>query len=114
MLKMRIFWKNCKNPPASGDAPINTPASGGWELRFQTPVLLLSPAITTLSSSFIALNVFYSLQKEQNKYNKCSDFTSSALVHLFFISNSVVFVDRGHKNISCLRAQGNLATPLYS
>jgi len=33
-------------------------------------------------------------------------------LQLFFTSNSVVFVDRGRKNIFCLRAQGTLATPL--
>jgi len=32
------------------------------------------------------------------------------LSHLFFVSNSVVFVDEGHKNVSCPRAQG--PTPL--
>jgi len=39
-------------------------------------------------------------------------FASSALLNLFFISNTVVFVDGGRKNISCSRAQGTLATPL--
>jgi len=39
-------------------------------------------------------------------------FTSSSLLHLFFTSNSVVFVDKGRKSISCPRAQGTLATPL--
>jgi len=34
------------------------------------------------------------------------------LSHLFFTSNSVVFVDEVRKNISCPRAQGTLATPL--
>jgi len=33
-------------------------------------------------------------------------------LQLFFTSNSVGFVDKGRKNISCPRAQGNLATPL--
>jgi len=41
-------------------------------------------------------------------------FASSALLHLFFTSNSVVFVDGGCKNISCPMAQGTLATPLGS
>jgi len=36
----------------------------------------------------------------------------SELLHLFFSSNSVVFVDRRRNNISCPRAQGTLATPL--
>jgi len=45
-------------------------------------------------------------------YSKCSVFASFALLHLFFTSNSVVFVDRERKIISCPRAQGTLATPL--
>jgi len=35
-----------------------------------------------------------------------------SLLHHFFNSNSVSFVERGRKNISCPRAQGTLATPL--
>jgi len=34
-------------------------AFGGWGLRPQTPALLLSSTITTLSSLFLALNAFY-------------------------------------------------------
>jgi len=34
------------------------------------------------------------------------------ILHLFFNSNSVSFVEGGQKNISCPRAQGTLATPL--
>jgi len=33
-------------------------------------------------------------------------------LRLFFSSTSLVFVDRGRKNISCPRAQGTLDTPL--
>jgi len=59
------------------------------------------------------LNAFYSpLKKEQDNYSKCSAFASSALLHLFFTLNSVVFDDGERKNISCSRAQGTLATPL--
>jgi len=36
----------------------------------------------------------------------------STLLHLFFPSNSVVFVDGGRKNISCPWVQGTLATSL--
>jgi len=39
-------------------------------------------------------------------------FASSKLFRLFFISNFIVFVDWGRKNISCSSAQGTLATPL--
>jgi len=49
---------------------------------------------------------FIALKKEQNIYRKYSAFASSALLHLFFTSNSVVFVDGGRKNVSCTRAQG--------
>jgi len=38
-------------------------ASGGWELRPQTPTLLLLLIIASLSSSFIVLHVFYFPQK---------------------------------------------------
>jgi len=38
---------------------------------------------------------FVTLKKEQNNYRKCSVFASSALLHLFFTLNLVVFVDRG-------------------
>jgi len=34
------------------------------------------------------------------------------ILHLFFTSNSVVFVDGMRNSISCPRAQGTLATPL--
>jgi len=35
-----------------------------------------------------------------------------ALLHLSFNSNSVSFVEKGRKNISCSRAQVTLAMPL--
>jgi len=39
---------------------------------------------------------FITIKKEQNNYSKySSSFASSALLYLFFISNSVVFVGRG-------------------
>jgi len=53
-----------------------------------------------------------SLEKEKNNYSKCSAFAFFALLHLFFTSNSVVFVDGERKNVSCPRAQGTLATPV--
>jgi len=55
---------------------------------------------------------FIPLKKETSNYSKCSAFASFALLHLFFNLNSVSFVERGRKNISCPRAQGTLATPL--
>jgi len=52
------------------------------------------------------------LKKEPNNYSKFSVFASSALLQLFFNSNSVSFVEEGRKNISCSRTQGTLATLL--
>jgi len=57
---------------------------------------------------------FIPLKKETSNYCKCSSFGSSALLHLFFNSNSVSFAEGGRKNISCSRAQGTLATPLVT
>jgi len=51
---------------------------------------------------------FIPFKKETSNYA----FASSALLQLFFNSNSVSFVEGGCKNISCPRAQGTLATPL--
>jgi len=91
---MRIFGKNVKDRlSVGGSAP-------------GSPPLLFPPTITTLSSSFLTLNaVHYSSMK--------NNFCFFQNLHLFFTSNSEVFVDRGCKNISCSRAQGTLATPLH-
>jgi len=45
---------------------------------------------------------------------KCSllSLSKEQFLQLFFTSNSIVFVDRGRKNIFCPRAQDTLATPL--
>jgi len=56
---------------------------------------------------------FIPLKNELNNYRICSTFASSALLHLFFISNLEVFVDGGRKNISCPRAHDTLDTPLF-
>jgi len=92
---MCIFFENCKNHLSiGGSAPEPSFASGGWGLRPQTPALLLLPTITTLSSLFLVLNAFYSAQKKQvTTANVLSAFASSALLHLFFNSNSVTFVE---------------------
>jgi len=55
---------------------------------------------------------FIPFKKEPSHYSTSSAFASSALLHLFFNSISVSFVEGGRKNISCPRAQGSLATPL--
>jgi len=61
MLKNAYFLeKTVKNCLSVGDSAPEPPLpSGGLGLRLQTPALLLSPTITTLSSSFLALNEFY-------------------------------------------------------
>jgi len=56
---------------------------------------------------------FILLKKETSNYSKFSAFASSTLLHLFFNLNSVIFVEGGRKNISCPRAHGTLATPLF-
>jgi len=56
--------------------------------------------------------LFVPFKKEPSNYSKCSAFAPFAVLHLFFNSNSVSFVNGGRKNISCPRAQGTLATPL--
>jgi len=101
MLKNAYFLeKTVKNRLSfGGSAPEPPFASGGWGLRLQIPALLLLPTIMR----------FFTLKKEQNNYSKCSDFTSSALLHLFFTLNLVVFVDRGLKIISCPRARKNFS-----
>jgi len=97
MLKNASFWeKNCKSRlRVEGSAPEPPFASGGWEPRPQTSALLLPHTITTLLSLFLMLNAFYSAEKETSNYYKCSAFASSALLHLFFNSNSVSFVEGG-------------------
>jgi len=42
---------------------------------------------------------FITLKLVQNNYSKCYVFASSALLHQFFTSNSVVFIDRGRAKI---------------
>jgi len=94
MLKNAYFFEDVKNRFNIGGSVSELP-------------LLLPPTITTLSSSFLTLNAVYYLQKR-------AKFASSKFIQLFFTSNSVVFVGRGRKNISCPKAQGTLATPLFN
>jgi len=98
MLKNAYFLeKDVKNRLSIKGSTSEPPlASGGWELRPQTPALLLLPTIKTLSSLFLTLNSVYYLQKRTN-------FAYSKYLQLFFTSNTVVFGDRGHKNISWRR-----------
>jgi len=97
LINMCFLEKDVENRLSVGGSAAEPPlASGGWGLRPQTPALLLSSTITTLSSSFLALNAVYCLQKSTN-------FASSKFLQLFFTSNSVVFVDRRRKDISLRR-----------
>jgi len=60
--------KKGKNRLSVGGSALEPPfVSGGWGLRPQAPALLLPLTITTLSSSFLALNSFYyTLKKRTN------------------------------------------------
>jgi len=66
--------------------------------------------------SFLALNAFYpSYMVNITAVNVLLVFLLlTRFLHLFFTSNSIVFVDRGRKNFPCPRAQGTVATPLLS
>jgi len=98
MLKNAYFYeKKGKNRLSVGGMRPQTPVDlrrlGGSALR--PPHWLLPPNVTTLSSSFLALNAFYYIQKRKNNYSTSSAFVSFAILHLFFTSYSVVFVDGG-------------------
>jgi len=93
MLKTDAYFleKDVRNRlSVGGPAPEPPLASGGWGLGPQTPALFLSPTITTLSSSFLALNAVYYLQKRTN-------FASSKFLQLFSTSNSIVLLARAAK-----------------
>jgi len=89
-------------------------ASGGWELRSQPPALLLPPTLTTLSSSFLALNAFHYPQKRRKQLSKCSSLLLSQFSTNISLQTLQFSLMGGHKNISCPRAQGKgtLATPV--
>jgi len=106
MSKNAYFWnKNVKMatlPPLSNPQPPD-----------QTHALLLLLIIASLSSSFLALNVFYYSQKKQDNYSRCSAFASSAAFALIFHFKLFCFCWRVWCNsICCLRAQCTLAMPL--
>jgi len=67
MLIKGIFGeKNYKNRFSAGSSALQHPfASGGWPLCPQTPVLLLSPTITSFWSTFLTLNAFHYPEKLQ-------------------------------------------------
>jgi len=102
--KCVFFGKRCKK--------------SSQRLRPQTPVCLrpmgdpppdshvVTPAYHYNFVKFISSTKVGLLPSKKNK------FCIFQILQLFFTSNSVVFVDRWRKNISCSRAQGTLATPL--
>jgi len=97
-----------------GSVPEPPIASGGLGLR-PRPLRCYFRPLLQLCRVFIssAKCVFINLKKEHNNYSKCSIF-ASALLYLFFTSNSVVFVD-GMFLFFCYfysRVQGTLAAPL--
>jgi len=111
---MRIFGKNCKIASASGTPPPNhrlSPAAG--ELRPRPQRFFSAYYYNVIEFDFSVKIRFSSLKNGPNNYRICSTFASSAVLHLFFTSNSVDFVDGGRKNVSYPRAQGILATPLF-
>jgi len=109
MLKNAYFLeKDVKNRlSVGGSAPESPFAFGGWGLRSPPPdPRVVTPAYYYNFVKFISNTKFGLLP------SKRTNFASSKFLQLFFISNSVVFVDKGRKNISWPRAQGTLATPL--
>jgi len=57
---------------------------------------------------------FIPLKKEPSNYSKCSAFASFALLHLFFNSNSEVYL-KGTQEYFLLQGAGyTLATPLHA
>jgi len=115
MLKNAIFMeKSVKIASASGALHPNPrlpPAAGGSapSPRVVTPASYCYNFVESVSSTKCVCNL---QKKKKNNYIKCSAFASFALLHLLFTSNSVVCVDGERKNVSCPRAQSDLATPL--
>jgi len=106
---MHIFWnKNAKITSASGALPPNSclpPVAGGSAPRL--PCYYSYLLLQSLLSSFLVLNAFYYLQKEQNNCSKCSAFASFTHIFNFKLCS---FVVGGHKNVSC----PNVSCPSYA
>jgi len=101
MLKNAYFLeKTIKIVSSSGDPPPDP--------RVVTPVYYCN-FVEFISSGKCIL--FRSKKKQVTTANVLPLLLSHFFTY-FFYSNSVSFVEEGHKNISCPRSQGTLATPL--
>jgi len=89
--------KSYKLSVASGSTPEPPLASGSCGFRPRSPHCYSRLAGIDLSSVYLALNVFYYFE-----HSKCAAFASSAVLRLFFTSNSTVFVGGGVKIIFAL------------
>jgi len=91
---MRIYWeKTVKIVSASGPPPLNPllPSAAGGSAsdpRFVTPAYYYN-----IVESFSAKCILFISKKEPSNYSKCFAFASSALLHLYFNSNSQSFVE---------------------
>jgi len=94
-----FFWKNAVHIAS-------TLGASSPNHRLPDPASLLPPVITALSISFIGLTATHYPLKNQNNSNKCSAFTSFALLHLFFTSNSTVFMTGGGARIFLAPGRG--------
>jgi len=91
---MRIFWK--KDAKKSSQRRVLCPPD---------------PRVVT-SAYYYNFVKFISSAKWGILLSKQNKFCIFQILQLFFTPNSVTFVDKRRKNISCPRAQGTLATPL--
>jgi len=108
MLKMRYFLgKNCKNRlSVGGSAPESPFASGGSDPRVVTPAYYYN-FVEFISSGECILSRLKKKQVTTANVLLCVFRTFSPII---FNSNSVSFVAREHKNISCPRAHPSYAT----
>jgi len=87
-----ILEKSCKT--AAGLRSLRTPPPD--------PCVVTPAYWYSLTSAFLALNILYSFGKKNRSNKQQNNFVLlwlnfSALLRLFFISNSAVFVDGGSK-----------------
>jgi len=98
---MHIFWnKNVKITSALETSPRF--ASG------RPPTYYFCLLLQVCRVHFLRL-----LSSKENKISMIFCFCFFRSFRTYFSFRTVVFVDGGRKNISCPRAQGTLATPLF-